>query len=191
MSSSSFKTPPGQRPRSQLGRVITDLTPQFFDRALERVGIKQFKWLVLLFLFLSIPLIVTPLEVWQQGAIAVFFVLLGQLIVTAEEQESAPEVSQYYHLFMVWLSLVTTLRYLYYRVSYTLNFDTLINGIACGLLLAAELYAILTLVLAYFQTLKIKERQPVNLGTIPEEQWYSVDIYIPTFNEDVEIVRKT
>jgi cellulose synthase (UDP-forming) len=191
MSSSSFRTPPGQRPRSKLGRLLTDLTPRFFDSALERVGIKQFKWLVLLFLLLSIPLIITPLEVWQQGAIAVFFVVLGQVLVKAEEQESSPEIGQYYHLFMVWLSLVTTLRYLYYRVSYTLNFDNFINGFACSLLFAAELYAILTLVLAYFQTLKIKERQPINLATIPEDQWYSVDIYIPTFNEDVEIVRKT
>jgi cellulose synthase (UDP-forming) len=191
MSSSSFRTPPGQRPRNKLGRLLTDLTPRFFDSALERVGIKQFKWLVIVFLLLSIPLIVTPLEVWQQGAIAVFFVVLGQVLVKAEEQESSQEISQYYHLFMVWLSLVTTMRYLYYRVSYTLNFDTFINGFACSLLFAAELYAILTLVLAYFQTLKIKERQPISLNTIPQDQWYSVDIYIPTFNEDVEIVRKT
>lgn len=191
MSSSSFRTPPGQRPRSPWSRILTDFTPQFFDRALERVGIKQFKWIALFLLLLSIPLIVTPLEVWQQGAIAVFLLLLGQIIVRAEEQESSVEISQYYHLFMVWLSLVTTLRYLFYRVSYTLNFDNWVNGIACGLLFAAELYAILTLVLAYFQTLRIKERQPVNLAAIPEDQWYSVDIYIPTFNEDVELVRKT
>ncbi len=189
MSSSSFRTPPGHRPR--ISNWFVNIVPKFFDRTLDRVGIKQFKWIVLLLLVISIPLIITPLEVWQQGAIAVFLLLLGQIIVRAEEQESSPEISQYYHLFMVWLSLVTTLRYLYYRVSYTLNFDTFINGFACTLLFAAELYAILTLVLAYVQTLKIQERQPVNLATIPQDQWYSVDIYIPTYNEDVEIVRKT
>lgn len=189
MSSSSFRTPPEHRPR--ISNWFVNVVPKFFDRTLDKVGIKQFKWIVLLLLVISLPLIITPLEVWQQGAIAVFLLLLGQIIVRAEEQESSPEISQYYHLFMVWLSLVTTLRYLYYRVSYTLNFDTFINGFACTLLFAAELYAILTLVLAYVQTLKIQERQPVNLATIPEDQWYSVDIYIPTYNEDVEIVRKT
>ncbi len=190
--SSSFRTPrKGDRRRLNLSSWLIDLTPRFFDRVLTKVGVKQFKWLVVLLLLLSVPLIITPLEVWQQGVVAVFLVLLGQLVTTAEEQESSPEISQYYHLFMVWLSVVTTLRYLYYRTSYTLNFDTWLNGIACTFLYAAELYAILTLAVAYFQTLKIKERQPVDITKIPQEEWFNVDIYIPTFNEDVEIVRKT
>ena len=191
MSSSSFRTPPTPKAHNFLTKFIAEIAPRFFDRALEKVGIKQFKWLVLLSLVISIPLIITPLEVWQQGVISVFLVVLGQIIIRAEEQESSIDISQYYHLFMVWLSIVTTMRYLYYRVSYTLNFDTWVDGIACGLLFAAELYAILTLVLAYFQTLKIKERQPISLNAIPEEEWYSVDIYIPTYNEDVDLVRKT
>jgi cellulose synthase (UDP-forming) len=191
MSSSSVKPPRRQPNRPNFVNWIIDSMPQLFERALKKLGIKQFKWIVLLLLVLSIPLIITPLEVWQQGAIAVFLIVLGQIIVQAEERESSAEVSQYYHLFMMWLSLVTTLRYLYYRTSYTLNFDTFINGFACSLLYAAELYAILTLVLAYFQTLKIREREPVDLTAIPQDEWYSVDIYIPTFNEDVELVRKT
>ena len=179
------------RQRFKLSSWLIDITPRFFDRTLQRVGVKHFKWFILLLLLLSVPLIVTPIEVWQQGLVAVFLVLLGQLIIHAEFQEDSSEISQYYHLFLLWLSMVTTLRYLYYRTSYTLNFDGWLNSIACLLLFAAELYAILTLVLAYFQTLKIQERQPVNLTTIPVEEWYKVDIYIPTYNEDVEIVRKT
>jgi cellulose synthase (UDP-forming) len=187
--SSSLNSPP--RGRFSLSRWLTDTTPRFFDRAFQNLGLKQFKWLVLLLLLLSVPLIITPLRIWQQAVIALFLVIIGQFIMEAEEQESSTEISQYYHLFMVWLSLVTTLRYLYYRTSYTLNFDGLLNSIACVLLYGAELYAVLTLALAYFQTLRIKERQPVNLATVPQEEWFNVDIYIPTFNEDVEIVRKT
>src|SRR3712207_3572408 len=89
------------------------------------------------------------------------------------------------------LSLHDALPILYYRISYTLNFDDLINGTFSFLLFAAELYAIATLLLAYFQTLKIKDRQKVDLSLYPQEQWPKVDIYIPTYNEDVEIVRKT
>jgi cellulose synthase (UDP-forming) len=189
MSSSSLKSPRGKRQR--LSTWLIDLTPQFFDRALKKVGVKQFKWLVLILLVISIPLITTSIEVWQQAAVAVFLVILGQLVIRAEEQESSPEISHYYHLFMAWLSLVTTLRYLYYRTSYTLNFDGFLNSVTCFLLFGAELYAIVTLVLAYFQTLKIKERQPVDLSNIPEEEWFKIDIYIPTYNEDVDLVRKT
>jgi cellulose synthase (UDP-forming) len=83
------------------------------------------------------------------------------------------------------------MRYLHYRVSYTMNFDDWINGFFSLLLFTAELYAIVTLVLAYFQTIKIKDRKPVDLSLYPQDQWPNVDIYIPTYNEDVEIVRKT
>ncbi|MBD2730989.1 UDP-forming cellulose synthase catalytic subunit [Nostoc sp. FACHB-892] len=193
MTSSPPTSPQKSRDRQRLkfSNWLIDITPRFFDRTLQKVGVKQFKWFILLLLVLSVPLIITPIEVWQQGLVAVFLVLLGQLLIHAEFQESSPEISHYYHLFMLWLSMVTTLRYLYYRTSYTLNFDGWLNSIACVFLFAAELYAILTLILAYFQTLKIQERQPVNLTNIPVEEWFKVDIYIPTYNEDVEIVRKT
>ena len=193
MSSSSFR-PPNQQDkhrRSKFSRWLIDLTPRFFDRLLQKVGVKYFKWFILLLCLISVPLITTPLERWQQGVIAGFLILIGYLTVQAEGKESSPEISQYYHLFMVWLSLITTMRYLFYRTSYTLNFDGIVNSIACLMLYGAELYAVITLVLAYFQTLKIKERKPVNLAKIPEKTWFTVDIYIPTFNEDVEIVRKT
>ena len=146
---------------------LVEILPQFFDRALERVGLRQLNWSVLLLLLLSVPLIITPVLVWQQGVVTVLLVAIGLIIVRAEQQQSSKIKSEYLHLFMVWLSLVTTLRYLYYRTSYTLNFNSWINGLSCLLLYGAELYAVLTLVLAYFQTLKIKDRQPVYLSTIP------------------------
>ncbi|MDY6900847.1 MAG: UDP-forming cellulose synthase catalytic subunit [Cyanobacteriota bacterium] len=173
------------------GAWLTDLTPRFFDRFLNKVGLRNLRWLVLLALALSFPLIVAPVEVWQQGAVAVFLILLGQLIVRAEKNESSRQISHYYHLFMVWLSLVTTMRYLFYRTTYTLNFDGWVNATACVVLFTAELYAIVTLLLSYFQTLNIKERQPIDLIQFPQAEWFNVDIYIPTYNEDVEIVRKT
>lgn len=82
MSSSSFRTPPTPKARNPLSKFIAEIAPRFFDRALERVGIKQFKWLVLLALIISIPLIITPLEVWQQGVISIFLVVLGQIIIS-------------------------------------------------------------------------------------------------------------
>ena len=67
----------------------------------------------------------------------------------------------------------------------------MLNTVFTLLLHVAEPYAIATLFLSYFQTLKIRDRTPVSLTPIPVEDWLKVDIYIPTYNEDVEIVRKT
>ncbi len=192
MSFSSFRSRlMRRRQRPSMTALLVSLLPRFFDRALAGVGFRPLKLFVLLLLLLSVPLITTPLKVWQQGIVAVLLMAIGQLVVRAEHRQSDEQTSEYFHLFLVWLSIVTTLRYLYYRVSYTLNFDTWLNGLCCLLLLTAELYAIATLILAYFQTLKIKEREPVDLSAFPQEQWFKVDIYIPTYNEDVDIVRKT
>ncbi len=180
-----------RRQRPSVTTWFIELLPRFFDLALAGVGLRQLKWIILLLLLLSVPLIITPLEIWQQGIVAVLLIVLGQKVVQVESRRADPKTSEYLHLFLVWLSLVTTLRYLHYRTSYTLNFNNWVNGLFCLLLYGAELYAILTLILAYFQTLKIKDREPIDLSIFPQEQWFKVDVYIPTYNEDVEIVRKT
>lgn len=184
-----------KRYRSKSERMVAwlaDLIPNFFDRTLSRVGRSQLIWLMVLLLLLSIPLIITPLTILQQGIVAFILVGVGWLVATLEQKQPEEQTSQYLHLFMVWLSLITTFRYLYYRTNYTLNLTSGWLDAVCSILLyAAELYAILTLMLAFFQTLKLKERNPVDLAQIPLEQWFTVDIYIPTYSEDVEIVRKT
>ncbi|MGB3492625.1 MAG: UDP-forming cellulose synthase catalytic subunit [Elainellaceae cyanobacterium] len=141
-------------------------------------------------LLFSLPFIITSVKIWQQALIAVVLMLIGWLVVRLSE--TAPrQVGEYLHLFLAWLSIMTTLRYLYYRTSYTLNLDGWVNGIFSLLLYTAELYAIATLMLSYFQTLKLRDREAIDLSTIPQEYWFNVDVYIPTYNEDVEIVRKT
>lgn len=61
----------------------------------------------------------------------------------------------------------------------------------CGLiLLFAETYAWIVLVLGYFQVVWPLNRQPVPL---PKDMslWPSVDIFVPTYNEDLNVVKNT
>mgnify|MGYP000358390293 FL=1 len=61
----------------------------------------------------------------------------------------------------------------------------------CGLiLLIAETYAWVVLVLGYFQVVWPLNRQPVPL---PEDMdlWPTVDIFVPTYNEDLNVVKNT
>ncbi|KAM3089712.1 UDP-forming cellulose synthase catalytic subunit [Phormidesmis sp. 146-35] len=193
MTSQTSDLEPKRRSKSErLVAWLADLIPNFFDRTLSWVGRSQLIWLMVVLLVLSVPLIITPLTVLQQGIVAVILVAIGWLVATLEQKQPQESTSQYLHLFMVWLSLITTFRYLYYRTNYTLNLTSGWLDATCSILLfIAELYAILTLMLAFFQTLQLKNRKPVDLDNIPPDQWFSVDIYIPTYSEDVEIVRKT
>lgn len=178
------------KPRLWIARLVDGL-PDWVEARVGGQGRRSVIWLMVLAILLSIPLIITPLPLGQQAILAVFLLGLGWLLVKLEIRYQDQRLSERLHLLLVWLSAVVTLRYLYYRTFNTLNFDGWLNSIFSLLLYGAELYAIATLFLAYFQTLKIQERQAVDLSRIPMDQWPTVDIYIPTYNEDVEIVRKT
>lgn len=184
-----FQISPEQR--ELLTNLLVERIPHAFDQVLQWFSHRQLLLLIVSLFLLVTPLITSRPAIWQQGVVAALLIAVGRFALQMEEQKPNKKKSEYLHLFLILLSLVTTLRYLHYRANFTLNFDDWINGTFCLLLFVAELYAICTLVLAYFQTLKIKDREPVDLSLYPEDQWPKVDIYIPTYNEDVEIVRKT
>ncbi|NEQ62386.1 MAG: glycosyltransferase, partial [Moorea sp. SIO4A1] len=182
-------TTPQQREKLTVW-VVEDF-PYIFGEILQWLSRRQLLLLIVSLLLLFIPLITARPPIWQQGLLGLILLLVGRVIIQMEEDKPNRKTSEYLHLLLVLLSVFTTLRYFYYRTRYTLNFEGWLNIVFCFLLYGAELYAIATLFLAYFQTIKIKERKAVSLETIPQEEWFSVDIYIPTYNEDIEIVRKT
>ena len=58
------------------------------------------------------------------------------------------------------------------------------------ILLGAELYAYTILVLGFFQTIRPLQRKPLPLPVDPQ-QWPSVDLFIPSYNEPLSVVRHT
>ena len=177
--------------QSWLTNWLVDRLPTWSDRTLCWLTRQQLVLLASACLWLCLPLITERPPIWQQAILAAIMVSIGFVVVRLEDQRTDTHSSERLHLFLIVLSTLTTLRYLYYRTQNTMNLDNWLNGFFCLLLYVAELYAIGTLLLAYFQTLKVRDRKPVDLATIPQDEWRSVDIYIPTYNEDVEIVRKT
>ncbi len=93
-------------------------------------------------------------------------------------------------LTLVVLSMTVSSRYLYWRVTSTMSFEWSIDAFLGALLLSAELYAFLVLMLGYFQTLEPLRRKPVALPENPDT-WPSVDVFIPTYNEPLAVVRAT
>lgn len=94
------------------------------------------------------------------------------------------------NLLMIMLSLLVSCRYLWWRYSSTLNWDDGFSLFFGMLLLFAETYAWLVLVLGYFQSLWPLNRDPIPL-TIPSKDWPSVDIMVPTYNEPLSVVKPT
>jgi cellulose synthase (UDP-forming) len=100
-------------------------------------------------------------------------------------------------LVLIILSIFSSTRYAYWRVSETVLALRTSPGdvywldlVFIFMLLAAEAYAFVILILGYFQTLRPLKRPPMPLP--PDlELWPTVDVYIPTYNEPLTVVRPT
>ncbi|WP_144111273.1 UDP-forming cellulose synthase catalytic subunit [Paraburkholderia sp. BCC1886] len=91
---------------------------------------------------------------------------------------------------LVALSIFVSLRYLYWRVTQTLAFSSPLDMTFGYFLLLAEGYAVVMLLCSYFQTLWPLHRRPVQLPA-DTSTWPTVDVYIPTFNEPLDVVRQS
>ena len=93
-------------------------------------------------------------------------------------------------LAMIVLSITASSRYIYWRVMDTTGFENLLDTVFGFGLVLAELYAFAVLLIGYFQTSWPLQRKPVPL---PADMalWPSVDVFIPTYNEPLEVVKQT
>jgi cellulose synthase (UDP-forming) len=108
------------------------------------------------------------------------------VIALVLRKRSASWVSQLLTL----LSVAVSARYIWWRITATLDFDNALDGAFGTLLLLAELYAFVILLLGAFQTVGTLDRRPVKLGA-DRSRWPTVDVFIPTYNEPLDVVRPT
>lgn len=93
-------------------------------------------------------------------------------------------------LMLIVLSLTVSCRYIWWRYTSTLNWNDPLSLMFGLILLFAETYAWLVLVMGYFQIAWPLNRHPVPLPK-DESQWPVVDIFVPTYNEDLSVVEGT
>ncbi len=130
--------------------------------------------------------VTAKLSLWWQAGIGIGTVLLGLALSRLSTDRRALYA-------LMGISTLTTTRYLYWRLTETLpigeGFDAIDLFFATGLVLA-ELYAWGILLLGYFQSIWPLNRRPVPL---PEDvdQWPTIDVFIPSYNEPLKVVRPT
>ncbi|RUO31630.1 UDP-forming cellulose synthase catalytic subunit [Aliidiomarina sedimenti] len=93
-------------------------------------------------------------------------------------------------LLMIVLSVLVSSRYLWWRVTQTINWDVPLDATFAIILLSAEIYAWTILILGYIQTAWPLKR---GVAKLPDDltEWPSVDIFIPSYNEPLKVVRPT
>ncbi|NUO07983.1 MAG: glycosyltransferase [Candidatus Brocadia sp.] len=93
------------------------------------------------------------------------------------------KIRQIKYQVVIIITLGVYLYYLVYRLRYTINSDSLLLSLS---FFYAEVHGFIALFLFFFQIWSPAERK-----STPPPAGLSVDIYIPTYNEDISIVRKT
>ncbi|WP_296651474.1 UDP-forming cellulose synthase catalytic subunit [Paraburkholderia sp.] len=93
-------------------------------------------------------------------------------------------------MLIMMLSLLMTGRYVWWRSTQTLHLGSPAEAVVGYILYAAELYTWIVLIFGYVQTAWPLNRKSEPLPDDPA-QWPSVDVYIPTYNEPLSVVRPT
>lgn len=93
-------------------------------------------------------------------------------------------------LMLIILSITISCRYLWWRYTSTLNWTNSLDLVLGLTLLLAETYSWIVLILSFIQSIW-PLRRPV--AALPEDErlWPSVDLVIPTYNEDLSVIRTT
>lgn len=85
---------------------------------------------------------------------------------------------------LILLAVAFNLYYLFFRISYTINFQALAFSI---IFLIAEVHGFITLWLYFFN---LWSPRPTTTAPAPDKE-YAVDVFIPTYNEDAAILHRT
>src|SRR5579872_5216638 len=126
--------------------------------------------------------VITPLDLVSQALFAVL-TILAMLLIRGQPSRGVT-------LVLITLSIAVSTRYIWWRLTETLQFPSEIEAfLGIGLILA-ELYAWLVLVLGYIQTAWPLNRPPVALPD-DVDRWPTVDLLIPTYNEPLSVVETT
>jgi len=177
-----------RRARAALDRQLGRLPWQRWGESLEAGAVRtgRIRWLTLMLVVLGAVLWAlvgtSPLAGTNQY---VFFALMILLALFIRRLPGRLPV-----LLLAALSLLAMLRYVWWRSTQTLDFHGAGEAVIGYALFGAEAYTWLVLVLGFIQTAWPLERK---VSVLPPERscWPSVDVYIPTYNEPLSVVKPT
>jgi cellulose synthase (UDP-forming) len=152
---------------------------------------RLYPWLILPVIFLVLALVAIIPMTWQQQAV------FGVLVVATAFLIDRRKRGQIATILLVLLCLCATTRYAYWRSATLWKYlhspwghVGMAGAVLMVILLAAELYTFVILVLGFFQSIAPLQRPPLLMPDDPAS-WPGVDVLIPTFNESLDVVRYT
>lgn len=178
-------------------RALRSLQRQFTDRLVHSarlhqrieqasataMRIKPLRWLLAVLatgLFLFTAQASLPLAgQWVFVAVCYLFALLFKRM---------PE--RFAHLCLMALTSLLLARYVFWRFTSSMDLESTTELVLGYILLAAEAYTWIILIFGFIQTAWPLKRKPLPLE-LNLNEWPTVDVFIPTYNEPLSVVRPT
>lgn len=164
---------------------MTTLEDGLTDRPVGHLSIGS-RLFYLLLALAGVPLaafvVITPFDLQTQAAFFVFTAVMFFFINRFQTRLAT--------LLIVMLSVLVSTRYMWWRTTETLGFVDPFDMMFGYGLYAAEVYAWFVLMIGYFQVVWPLDRPPAALPASIKE-WPTVDVYIPTYNESLDVVKPT
>ncbi len=153
--------------------------------AREVWGTAPAQWAFLIIGLSVLAIIVTvPLDTVRQAMFAVGCLIAAIIIRKIDATGRLAIIS------LIVISVTVSLRYMFWRLTTTIDFETPLDTFFGWGLVGAELYSLLVLLLGYVQTAWPLRRKPVPLPA-DRTTWPTVDVFIATYNEPLSVVRQT
>jgi len=151
--------------------------------------IATWSWLAVLVLLVM----VASLDLWHEtqlalaAAVLLLMVVLHQFVPVGFPRS---EAASFGRLLLIVLGLFLTFRYLSWRTTHTLSYHDLPSFIMMLTLYLAEVYGITLLLLGNVINSRPLARQAVPLPA-DRTTWPTIDVFVPTYDEEVGLVRTT
>nr|WP_318383909.1 UDP-forming cellulose synthase catalytic subunit [uncultured Enterobacter sp.] len=136
----------------------------------------------LVLLLVSLLVVITPMSSDKQYFFGLSVIVIVFIIGRFKGKKPV--------LAMLVFSLMMSTRYIWWRATTTLRFDSTLEMVLGGLLFAAEIYSWTILVLGYVQ-MAWPLKRPIAPMPQDKSRWPTVDIYVPSYNESLDVVRDT
>jgi len=99
--------------------------------------------------------------------------------------------NSYVSLFIKLFGLFLAFRYLYWRTTESLKYEGFFDFIGALLIYGAEVYAITIYAMGIFTSLMLLNRRVIDISSYENHDLPTVDVYIPTYNEPIDMVENT
>jgi len=167
---------------------LISLWPHTWPR-IDRARLAPIAGLLALFVLVDLA----GLSLTRESQILLGLVMLLPLLWLhrrAELLERRGRRHQWPRLLAIALAVFISLRYLAWRIEYTITYHDPLSLLGAIALLGAEIYSLLILIIGAFVIVRPIHRRPAPLPSDPA-LWPQVDVLIPTYNEEPALLEVT